>query len=459
MIIPASSKHSPWLWRGVVALLLVVGLLPGTTSTSTWANPPDGTPTPQTLPVHVEEPFYFQLEKPPSGSTAPAAAASVRPAAGGDWSALMNADFEGTFPPPGWEVQGEANWGQSGQSYSGIYSAGVEGFDGAPFAWLIYGGANGFSLDDLADAKLNFSYWLDTDAGAYFGWAASADGVGFYGGRTSGRVGAWLSGSLDLKHLVGDGSVWIAFALSGDGDGSDQNVFVDDVTLMVQEPYRLYLPVGFKNYVAPFPDFHDDFSDTSSGWPRVHVNKLPKYEEHRDYSNEYGSTYRMRLGGYTWFHRIFASPADVFTRDEFTLQTNMMYDYGDYRAGWGLVFEASDDMATYYMAGMYRYGGGSGIFCQIRRTVGGTETDLVKVSAPGYFKRSKGQWITIRVVRQENSISLYAFNPFGGWERILSTSNAPPLSGDRIGFTIFNSELGADAWFDNLHLWQGPLVP
>ena len=385
--------------------------------------------------------------------------------AGGDWSELIKSGFEQDFQREGWKVRG-IGWEQSStRKNDGNYSAAVENFNDAPATRLVYyGEANGFSLVDLADARLNFAYWLDTDEDTYFGWAASADGVSFYGARTSGCVQSWLSGSLDLKHLIGDDSVWIAFAISGDGSGSGQNVFLDDVIVMAQEPYRIYLPMTFESYTPPFPDFNDDFSDPSSGWPRVHINKLPDYEEHRDYSNEYydGTSYKMKLGGWTWFHRIFASPGDVHAKDEFTLQTDLMYDYGDYRAEWGLIFEASDDMKSYYMVSLYRYGGtGSGILYRIRRTTPSEgEVQLAGGVAPGLFERSKGEWSTIRVVRQGNSIAFYVFDsPKGTWKHIDTVNNAPPLSGDRVGFTIFNTELGADAWFDNFYLWQRPLYP
>lgn len=449
------SRNFRKLWSGLSALLLVTALLSSMTGSSTWANSPDDTPTPQTPPI-ILEPFSFQLEHPPTGVTISAADATVGPMAGGDWYALMSTGFEEGVPPNGqWEVQGESVWVQSTHAHSGTYSAAVENFSATPVTALIYGGANGFSLGDVIDAQLNFSYWLDTDTDTYFGWAASSDGTHFYGARTYGRVGAWLAGSLDLKNLVRDDSVWVAFAISGDGSGTGQNVRLDDVTIMAQEPYRSYLPVALLDH---FSDFHDDFSSVGSGWPRLHVDDLPSYEEHRDYSSEYGTTYRMKLGGYTWFHRIFASPVGVGINKDFTLQTDIMYDFGDYRAGWGMVFEASDDMQSYYMVGMFRYGGGTGGYYHIRRrTPWEGEVDLVEEPLPHYLKRSKGEWSTIRVVREGNTISFYAVG-YGGWELLASVS-AAPLGGRRVGYTIFNSELGADAWFDNFHLWQEPLHP
>lgn len=457
-MIPTSSKCFRRFWSGFFALLLLAVVALGAANSPMWASPPDGLPLPQTPPIDIE-PFSFRLEEPPGGTAPTVTAASVHPTAGGDWFELISSGFEQDFQSEGWEVQG-TGWNRSGtRKNSGGYSAAIENFTGTPVTWLVYGGESGFSLSEWTDAKLNFNFWLDTETNTFFGWAASADGMSFYGARTSGRVQRWLPGSLDLKHLIGDSSVWIAFAISGDGNGTNQNVFLDDVVIRTQEPYWTYLPETFKNYVPPFPDFYDDFSDPSTGWPREHVNGLPQYEAHRDYSNEYGTTYRMKLGGWTWFHRLFASPENVHSRDDFTLQTDIMYDLGDYRAEWSLIFEASDDMESYYMVALYRYG--PYVWYRIRRrTPSEGEVELVpNAVAPGYLNCSKGCWSTIRVVREGNSIAFYARHPWGHWDLVKSTSNAPPLSGDRVGFTIFNSELGSDAWFDNFYLWQRPSHP
>ncbi len=458
-MISTLAKRSRWLWSAVFGVLLITAAASGTSGSATWANPPHGTPTPETRPAHIE-PFSFQLAGLPGGIVAPVAHASIHPQAAGDWSELAASGFEEAFENEGWEVQG-TGWARSStQTNSGSYSAAVEAFDGAPSTRLIYGGETGFSLAGQVNARLDFAYWLDTKEDVFFGWAASADGQNFYGARTCGRVQAWLSGSLDLTHLLNDDSVWIAFTISGDGSGAAQNVFLDDVAIMTQEPHLVYLPLAFKNYTPPFPDFHDDFSNTSSGWPRVHVDQLPNYEEHRNYSNEYGTCYKMKLGGWTWFHRVFASPEDVFVTDDFTLQTNIMYDLGDHRAEWGFIFEANDNMNSYYMVSLYIYH--PYVYYRIRRqTPSEGEVELVpSLPAPSYLIRSKGEWNTIRVVRDGNKISFYARNPGSGqWELVKSAHNAPPLSGDRVGYTIFNSELGADAWFDNFHLWQEPLYP
>ena len=446
-------KHTRQLWPGVVALLLVTVALLGLSGSSTWANPPAQAP-----PVEL---FSFQLEHPPSGGMFTAAGATVQPLAGGDWSEMINSGFEQDFQSEGWEVQG-AGWERSStKKNSGSYSAGVENFTGAPNTRLIYGGENGFSLDDVADAKLNFSYWLDTDTDAYLGWAASADGQNFYGARTFGRVGAWLSASLDLSHLVGDDSVWIAFTISGDGAGTAQNVYVDDVTITTQEPYRVHLPLALNNYVPPFSDFEDDFSDAGSGWPIEHVvNHQPpdepaKWNEwHKEYVN---NTYHMEVN-YIWFHRIFASPERVAASGDYTLQVDMMYDFYDYRAEWGLIFEADNDMESYYMVALYNYGQELNYRIRCRKS-SGEEVDLAGGSAPWFFHRHSWDWSKFRIVRQGNKLYFYGHNPWtANWE-LINSVNASPLNGNRVGFTVFSSEQGSEAYFDNFYLWQRPILP
>lgn len=453
---PTTVKHSSRLWSGVRALMLLALTVSIAASVPTWADRSDGAPPSQTAPVTIE-PFSFQLSRPPTGAPVGAAGAALRPAASGDWSDLMNAGFEDTFLPDGWQVQGENVWTQSStRAHSGSRSAAVENFDGAPATWLIYGGADGFSLANLADARLNFAYWLDTANEVYLGWAASADGVTFHGARTAGQVNAWLAGSLDLRHLLGDESVWIAFTLSGSGSGSNQNVFLDDVAIAGQEPYVAYLPLGMKNHAPPSIDFHDDFSDPKSGWPVEHFVDPPTYEVHRDYAN---GSYWMKLN-YIWFHRIFASPVGVRASGEYTLQTDLMYDYGDYRAEWGLIFEASDDMEFYYMLALYRYG--PDLLYRIRRrTPGEGEVNLADAAAPWFLERISWKWGSIRIVRQGDQLSFYGYNPHPAslrWE-LVKTVTAPPLSSDRVGLTVFSSELGAEAYFDNFHLWQRAIEP
>ncbi|MFZ5916303.1 MAG: hypothetical protein ACOYZ7_05195 [Chloroflexota bacterium] len=438
---------------GCLALMLAAALAPAAPHSVTWADAPMRSELPQSLPIRVE-PFSFQLPQRPGGAGADASAAPVHIAASGDWSEVMSSGFEASFESEGWEVQGTGWARTSDESNGGSYSAGVENFDDAPDTCLIYGGAGGESLQNLANARLEFSFWLATASDIYLSWAASSDGVNFDGHRASGQVSGWLSTAMDLKQFVGDGSVWLAFCIVGSGSGAGQNVYLDDVSIAGQEPYWLYLPAALSNYAPPSRDFHDNFSDPNSGWPVEHVEQSPTYEIHRDYVD---GRYWMKLN-YIWFHRAFAMPVGVSASGDYTLQVDLMYDFGDYRAEWGVIFEANDDATSYYMVTLYRYG--PDLLYRIRRTTSGGEVDLADEGAPWFLQTNSWQWSYIRIVREGDEIRFYGYVPYpwAEWSHI-RTVNAPPLSGERIGFTVFSSELGAEAYFDNLHLWQEAIDP
>jgi len=441
------AKHLRRFWSGIFAVLLVALVASGLPGPATWANPPDSTPMPQTPPTDIE-PFSFRLERPPAGVVAAATDMPAHPMADSDWVEVMSSGFEGDFQSEGWEVQGTGWERSSSRKNSGNYSAAVESFDGAPATWLIYGGQSGFSLAGLIDAKLNFAYWLDTDEDAYFGWAASTDGVTFSGARTAGRVQNWLSGSLDLSHLMGDSSVWIAFAISGEGNGTAQNVYLDDVVIMAQEPHKTFLPV-VKSCTYPCLIYHDDFGDPNSGWPREDSD-YGKVEIYRDYEDD--GTYHMRIDG-EWFTAIYAVASNVRLPANYIVEFAMRYDFWDWNADWGIVVNASDEPGACYMITAMN-ASGSIMYKIRRRSAAGKETTLASGGAKGLLRNNEG-WRTLRVVRQGDSIS-FEVSQGGEWVRIGGTHDGE-LSGGGVGFRIFTYEQGAEAWFDDVYVWDlGP---
>ncbi len=261
--------------RRFLGVIVILWLVMGATATAapTLAGPPD--------PVEPRpEPFHIRLEQPLTGAGATGETAlplPIRPAAApGTWYNLMAQEFDsGDFPPAGWEVDtksGVSGWAKHSTQYvSASYSAGVvTTTTGLLNTWLIYGGDAGLAVKNVADAKLSFNYWLDTQKDAvYFGWAASADGQNFYGARVSGRVSAWLTGEFDLRQYIGDESVWLAFFVMGQATSGNQRVYIDNVTAKGQEPFKLYLPLVLNNYQsAPATfTFTDSFANLTSGWP------------------------------------------------------------------------------------------------------------------------------------------------------------------------------------------------
>lgn len=443
------SKYVRLLGFGLIALALAATITPAPLVSPIWAGAPDAAPEPQEWPIETE-PFSFRLEAPVGQGSKSPSAILIYPASGGDWSEPVDSGFEDEFAEEGWQVQGTGWERSTTRASAGTYSAAVENFDGAPVTLLIYGGDEGFSLRSRADARMAFQAWLDTDEGAYLGWAASADGQNFDGARAAGHVGAWLSLSYDLDHLIGDDSVWIAFIISGEGTGTGQNVFVDEVRVTAQEPYLNYMPVLFRNYTPPFTGYTDDFDDPGSGWPVEHVVKSD-YEWHREYLD---GTYHMQIEK-IWFHRIFALAPNIITGENYAIQVDLKYDFEDYRADWGVIFGATGEPGNCYMVTAHRYG--EDINYDIRiRYAGGKEQDIDNdLAVPQYaLQKNSNKWNRIRVTRQGSMIRFEAYNfTLHQWYDI-DTVYDTTLGAGGVGFTVFTSELGSEAYFDNFQVWS-----
>jgi len=357
----------------VVALLLLVGAtVMITPNTPTWAGPPD-----PTLPQ--PEPFYIHLDKSLAEGGAGREAISMSQAhvtvTPGTWYDLYEQQFDDASSlPAGWTAEARSGpaWAIHDQEASSpAHSAGVTANTETLDTWLFYGGNTGFPLEEIANARLTFSYWLDTDATGenpvYFGWAASPDGRAFYGARISGQVGKWLTGTLDLRQYINDDSVWIAFFVSGTGTTGTQKVYVDDVKVQGVEPYDVYLPMTLRNYEPPVTrfTFTDDFSDTNSGWPnevnwgssestqlnvRGYTNKLMA-----DYADGQGiidspcrqsNRYFMRIGNPNAPHVIAKAPVQA---DEiFSLEVDIAFCDGAHNASTGILFGLNDGFTEYY---------------------------------------------------------------------------------------------------------------
>lgn len=360
-----------FLWPAIAMTLLVVVMATAVPGTPTLAGLPDP-------PISQPEPFYIRLERPLAGAGVAGEAvptSQVRIAADpGAWYNLMAEEFDGdTFPPANWSVDtgNGAGWGkQTAQHVSGSYSAGVvTTTTGTLKTCLFYGGDAGFAVQNVANAELNFNFWLDTEKDAvYFGWAASADGQNFYGARVSGAGRTWLTGVLDMQQYIGDDSVWIAFFVIGEATTGEQNVYLDNVVVRGLEPYYVYLPASLRNYEPPASTFTftDDFSDVNSGWPHIvnwgssdtqkknvygYTDKLVA-----DYPNDYeviggacrqAGTYFMRVG-HTDYGVLVVAKAPVQTGDQFTLEADIAFCDEAYNASTGIVFGLNDTGTELY---------------------------------------------------------------------------------------------------------------
>lgn len=143
-------------------------------------------------------------------------------------STIINEDFEGAFPPPGWSATG--HWGKSNcKASAGSFSAWAEGGSGLACSSVYHQNDNStltygpFDLSDALTATLEFDLNLWSAQGDPFYWRASADGSNFYGpSLTDAFPPSWGHRSLDLSavpglgDLRGDSSVWIAFTWQTD---------------------------------------------------------------------------------------------------------------------------------------------------------------------------------------------------------------------------------------------------
>lgn len=151
------------------------------------------------------------------------------------WGTIFSDGFEG---PWYWSTAGYPTWRDTSyRSNTGSWSAWCAD-DGlsppGPYAsnmnaWMIYGP---FDLSDADDARVTFSYWLNSELNYdYFWWFSSGDGTNFIGYRISGSFPYWQSQSFSLSDHLGDSSVWFAFNFDSDSSVQYEGAYVDDVII------------------------------------------------------------------------------------------------------------------------------------------------------------------------------------------------------------------------------------
>jgi len=410
-----------------LALLLLVG----TVVTPTLAGPPDP-------PIPQPEPFHIRLEQPLTGPgvAAEPLSAPIHVAADpGEWYNLMAERFEdSSFPPDGWECTGNGGW----QRWSGVddpkmdtASAGITNTTTLTNSWLVYGPTDLSAVNDIANARFEFSYWLNSEKDqGWFGWAASSNGQNFYGARVSGQVGNWLTGVLDMQQYIGNDSVWVAFFFLDGGPGN--GVYVDNVALKALEAYNVYLPAIMNNYEPPVTTFTftDDFSDSNSGW-RYKVKWGSTDEQRRyvqgytdklmaDYPNDFTviggdcrkeGRYFMRVGSRDFGAKVMAkSPVQVGS--QFTLEADIAFCDNEPFASTGLLFGLNDAQTEYYRIILIYNAGGS-----IEYAIWRDDSKILKNTSSSSYLKWKNVGFnknTVKVVRNGCSFSVY-FNGHKEW--------------------------------------------
>jgi hypothetical protein len=170
---------------------------------------------------------------------------------------VTNQDFEGNFPPSGWNTQDlspdgyDRRWGKvSYRRVSGSWAAwpaagGPNGYDPALTVThdhtnnlnsrMIYGP---FDLSDAVLAHTQFQLWREIELNYdYLAVEASHDGVTFQTVVTwTGDATTWAVNSASYKNYLGDNSVWTAWRFYSDGSVTRDGPYIDDVVVWKYVP-------------------------------------------------------------------------------------------------------------------------------------------------------------------------------------------------------------------------------
>jgi hypothetical protein len=226
------------------------------------------------------------------------------------WTEMMNEDWEGVWPEgsPGWAVYdnngttgGNLLWDDDDfKPRTGLWSAwpangGTDGVDpqynnyrNDMESWMVYGP---FDLSNCAQADFDFWYWNKSeDTYDWLGWAASPNGVNFYGYQISGDQSTWNYVDFNLAPYLGDSSVWLMFRFTSDYTVTDIGAFIDDVrlwcltdTTTVSWTFMVYLD-GDNNLEAAAID---DFLEMSSVGSSSNVSIVVQMDRISGYSTAY----------------------------------------------------------------------------------------------------------------------------------------------------------------------------
>jgi hypothetical protein len=224
-------------------------------------------------------PHAVRAPRPVAVSRTNDAVAAIPHSGPAGWRVLMDEDFEGAFPNPGWRTLSDDPdygwWKRDCRAYGGSSSAwsqggGALGADlacGADYPvnanhWLVYGPV---SLVGATGAGVSFAYWIDAEPDVdALRILVSTDGDTFNGWYVTGHDRTWTGESVNLADVpeigsaLGSDQVWVAFVFSSDDSVNFEGAYVDDVSLRADigfEPQPgstvAYLPVVSNGWRAP----------------------------------------------------------------------------------------------------------------------------------------------------------------------------------------------------------------
>ena len=165
-----------------------------------------------------------------------------------NWHYVVNEDFEGQWPNPGWTLSNNTPnylWGRRDcRPASGHYSAWLMGagtlgtnlpcgnyYQRGMQSWMRFGP---FSLAEAEAAEFNMRLWFYGGQDDVVSQMASTDGSSFAGSGYYGSGNGFFPVHLDLSGYAGADQVWIAvyfYSPQAAGESRPEGAYVDDLTV------------------------------------------------------------------------------------------------------------------------------------------------------------------------------------------------------------------------------------
>jgi hypothetical protein len=340
--------------------------------------------------------------------------------------------------------------------------------------WAVYGPLDGRTYRQF---QATFSFYLDTDPGAKFGWAASSDGTNFCGQSLSGHVRQWITTTFDLPSCPGDTRrpVYLAFFFQSNGDTPDSlGAFVDNLTLSGAPWLNTYMVnVRLDPTITPTPT---PIASPTPILPPANLVKSWDFEPSSDSSNDWctGSTDawkadKISIGGSTfYFLKIkqtyslamqsprYQTPNNYRISAQFNfVRFNSGYSLSDFgSAQFGLVFGVNGDtfgtdpnppdrcpwdetVGGYYKFMLKIKEGGGGYVTRLERFADNNWILLNESELPVGLGISRTDWNTMTIDRNGSGIVAY-INGF----QVLNLTDTAYMGGRWFG--VFSQAGGHD---------------
>ncbi len=310
--------------------------------------------------------------------------------------------------------------------------------------WAIYGPLD---RQTYRQFQASFSFYLDTNPGAKFGWAASSDGTRFCGQSLSGHVSRWITATFDLPSCPGDASrpVYLAFLFQSNGDtATGLGAFVDNLTIRGAPWIKMYLPY-YQLDPSPTPSptpiasatpileavkawtFNDPASDSSNEWCSGSTDDWSANKVTMGPNGSYAYLIKSKQSSMLkMLSPLYTTPNNYRISTQFNfLRFNTGYSLSDFAsAQFGLIFGVDGDtfgndpapadrcpsdpgVGSYHKFMLKIKSGGDGYVTRLERVTNGNWVLLNESNLPSGLSISRTDWNTMTLDRNGSGIVVY----------------------------------------------------